>query len=347
MKALVLKEYHKFSYEDVPVPAIGSEDVLIEVRGCGICGSDVHGMDGSTGRRQPPIIMGHEAAGIVMEAGSAVSGWRKGDRVTFDSTIYCGKCAFCRQGRINLCDHRRVLGVSCDDYRRHGAFAEFVAVPQHILYRLPEGVPFERAAMVEALSIAFHAVRQTPVTLNDSAVIFGAGMIGLLLIQTLRISGCGWIAAVDVESERLDLARKLGADHTINSAATGPVAELHRLTGGMGVDLAFEVVGIASTVDAAVRSVRKGGAVTLIGNISPSIQFPLQVAVTRELSVHGSCASSGEYPACLDMLARGVMNIAPLISAVAPLSEGASWFERLYRKEKGLFKVILSPEGKA
>ena len=148
MKALVLTEYKKFEVQDVPSPTFGAEEVLIEVKACGICGSDVHGMDGSTGRRRPPIIMGHEAAGVIAQVGAAVSGWKVGDRVTFDSTIYCGRCWFCRRGQINLCDNRRVLGVACDDYRRHGAFAEYVTVPQRILYRLPEALSFDHACMV-------------------------------------------------------------------------------------------------------------------------------------------------------------------------------------------------------
>src|ERR1041385_916921 len=131
MKALVLEEYNQFAYGEVPAPEPGPEEVLLAVKACGICGSDVHGLDGSTGRRRPPIIMGHEASGVIAQVGSAVSGWSPGDRVTLDSTIYCGQCEFCRRGLINLCDHRRVLGVSCEDYRQAGAFAEFVAVPQH------------------------------------------------------------------------------------------------------------------------------------------------------------------------------------------------------------------------
>src|SRR5262245_38051343 len=160
MKALVLKQYKQFSYEDVPEPQLQSGEVLVAVKACGICGSDVHGMDGSTGRRRPPIIMGHEAAGEISEVGPGVSGWKHGDRVTFDSTVYCGECVPCREGRPNLCDHRKVLGVSCEEYRRQGAFAEFVAIPERILYRLPDALPFEQAAMVEPVSIAFHAVRR-------------------------------------------------------------------------------------------------------------------------------------------------------------------------------------------
>jgi threonine dehydrogenase-like Zn-dependent dehydrogenase len=343
MKALVLEDYKQFSYEETPAPVPGPEEVLVAVKACGICGSDVHGMDGSTGRRRPPIIMGHEASGIIAGRGAAVNGWNDGDRVTFDSTIYCGHCAFCRRGEINLCDNRRVLGVSCETYRQHGAFADFVAVPQHILYRLPQGLGFEHAAMVEPFAIALHAIRLAPITLNDTVVVVGAGMIGLALVQALRLTGCGRLISVDVAEGRLALAKKFGATHTINSADGRAASTILDLTEGRGADLAFEAVGVTVTVDLAVGCVRKGGAVTLVGNVAPKIEFPLQIVVTRELTLHGSCSSRGEYPAVLDMLARGVLNPDPLISATAPLAEGASWFDRLYRKEPGLMKVVLTP----
>jgi L-iditol 2-dehydrogenase len=344
MKALVLTEYTKFAYQEVETPTVGQGEVLVAVKACGICGSDVHGMDGSSGRRRPPIIMGHEAAGVIAAVGPGVTGWTPGDRVTFDSTVYCGECDFCRAGQVNLCDRRRVLGVSCEDYRRHGALAEYVAVPQRILYRVPASLPLEQAALVEPVSIAFHAVHRTPIRLNDTAVVIGAGMIGLLVLQALRLAGCGRLMAVDVALGKLELARKLGATETVNSAAADPVTEVLRLTGGRGADVVCEAVGLASTVEVAVRCARKGGAVTLVGNVTPQVPLPLQAVVTRELTLYGSCASRGEYPACLETLARGAMSVAPLISAVAPLAEGPAWFERLYRKEPGLIKVILSPE---
>ena len=343
MKALVLQEYNHFEYTDVPVPQIGPENVLIQVRACGICGSDIHGMDGSTGRRIPPVIMGHEASGVIAEVGTEVTGWQKGGRVTFDSTIYCGKCHFCRRGAMNLCDDRRVLGVSCDEYRQDGAFAEYVAVPQHILYRLPAELSFEQAAMVEAVSIAFHAVGRTSICLNDTAVVVGTGMIGLLVVQALRAAGCGRIIAVDLDQNRLDLACELGADEGFNPDFVDVLARVRKYTADRGADVAFEVVGIAPTLKLAIQCLRKGGALTLVGNLSPEVGFPLQFVVTRELTLHGSCASRGEYPACLDMIARGAINVDALISAVAPLAEGASWFERLYKGEPGLMKVILTP----
>ena len=343
MKALVLEDYHKLEYKDVPKPRMGAEDVLIQVKACGICGSDVHGLDGSTRRRIPSVIMGHEASGIIAEIGQDVKGWQPGDRVTFDSTIYCGTCHFCRQGAINLCDRRRVLGVSCDDYRQDGAFAEYVAIPAHILYRLPDGLSFERAAMVEALSIAVHAVERAPISLNDSAVVVGVGTIGLLIIQALKVAGCGDIIAVDLDPGRLELACQLGADEGLNPDELDVVARVLERTAGHGADLSFEVVGITSSLNLAIRCLKKGGSITLVGNLSPATEFPLQTVVTRELTVYGSCASRGEYPACLDLMTRDAVNVDALISAVAPMSEGASWFKRLYDGEPGLLKVILTP----
>ena len=343
MKALVLKQYKQFACEEVPTPQPGPGDVLVAVKACGICGSDVHGMDGSTGRRRPPIIMGHEAAGVITRLGGGVTGWAEGDRVTFDSTIYCGGCAYCRRGQINLCDNRRVLGVSCEEYRQAGAFAEFVVVPQHILYRLPEAVSYEHAALVEPFAIAVHAVRRTPPMLNDTVVVVGAGMIGLALVQALSQAGCGRLIVADVAPDRLALATQFGATHIINPATEDALSAILRLTDGQGADVAFEAVGVAATVDLTLRCLRKGGAATLVGNVTPRIEFPLQAAVTRELTLRGSCASQGEYPACLDMLARGALRAAPLISATAPLAEGAAWFDRLYRKEPGLIKVVLKP----
>ncbi|MDR1936066.1 MAG: galactitol-1-phosphate 5-dehydrogenase [Candidatus Accumulibacter sp.] len=343
MKALVLKEYKQFSYEDVPEPEIGAEDVLIRVKACGICGSDVHGIDGSTGRRIPPIIMGHEAAGVIERVGGGVSDWRVGERVTFDSTIVTRPDFYSQKGVFNLSDYRRVLGVSCDEYRQHGAFAEFVAVPQSILYRLPEGLSFEQAAMVEPVSVAFHAVGLLDSEINDSAIVVGCGMIGLFVVQALRIKGCGEIIAVDLDPSRLDWALKFGADHAINGRDADILDRIRQLTQGRGADLAVEAVGATPTIDLSIRGVRKGGQIVLVGNFAAKIEAPLQVIVTRQLRITGSCASAGEYPACLDMIANGRVKVDEMISAVVPLAEAASWFQRLYQAEPGLMKVIVTP----
>ena len=343
MKALVLKAYGQLEVQDVPPPGIGPRDVLVRVMACGICGSDVHGMDGSTGRRIPPIVMGHEAAGLVERVGDQVTSFSAGDRVTFDSTIYNPESFFSRRGQVNLCDDRRVLGVSCEDYRQNGAFAELVAVPSHILYSLPPGMTFEQAAMVEPVSIAVHARNLTPIEGGDTALVFGTGLIGLMMVQVLRHTPVARIVAVDVDDARLALAAELGADHVLNSAATDVPAAVRALTGGRGADVAFEAVGLEATVRAAVLAVRKGGSVTLIGNLAKDVSLPLQAVVTRQIRLQGSCASNGEYPECLELIASGKVNVDRFISAIAPLEEGPRWFDRLHRREAGLLKVLLKP----
>lgn len=211
MKALLLTDYKQLELTDMPKPEIGANDVLVSVQACGICGSDIHGYDGSSGRRIPPLVMGHEASGVIAAKGSGVTGSEEGDRVTFDSMVSCGTCHFCRAGDINLCDNRRVLGVSCGEYRQHGCFAEYVTLPQNILYKLPDALSFDHAAMIEAVSVAVHAANRTPVKLGDTAVVVGSGMIGLLVIQAIRLAGCSRIIATDLSDERLAVARQLGA----------------------------------------------------------------------------------------------------------------------------------------
>jgi len=343
MKALVLSAYKQLDLVDMPAPQPGADELLIRIKACGICGSDVHGYDGSTGRRLPPIVMGHEAAGIVEAVGSAVEEFRVGDRVTFDSTVYCGKCFYCRRGQINLCDNREVIGVSTPAFRRMGAFAEFVAVPARIAYALPDNMTFAHAALIEAVSVAVHAVSITPIALDDTVVVVGAGMIGLLAMQAARQAGAGQVFVADLDDARLAMARELGATATFNSRNGDVVAQILERTEGRGAQAAIECVGVTSAVKLAIDSVRKGGTVTLVGNVAPSIELGLQSVVTRQIRLQGSCASSGEYPACIAMMARGAIRVEPLLSAVAPLEDGAKWFERLYARDSGLLKVVLEP----
>ncbi|MGD0582269.1 MAG: galactitol-1-phosphate 5-dehydrogenase [Bacteroidales bacterium] len=342
MKALVLEEYNRFVYKDVPEPVITCDEVLVEVKAVGICGSDVHGMDGSTGRRIPPVIMGHEASGVIAEIGKNVTGWNVGDRVTFDSTIYKLDDWFTRNGHYNLSDNRLVLGVSCDEYRRDGAFAQYVSIPGHILYGIPDNVTFEQAAMAEPVAVALHAVNLSGVKINDASVVFGSGMIGLFIIQLLKLAGC-YVIAVDMQQDKLDMAEKAGADLILNSETDDIPCEIRKVTKNRGADFAFEAVGIAPTVNSAFESLRKGATLILVGNLSPLTELPLQKVVTRELVIKGSCAINGEYPAVLDLISKGKINVDRMISKVAPLSDGALYFDKLYKKEGGLLKVILKP----
>lgn len=343
MKALMLEEYMKLVYQDVPTPNINDDEVLVRVQAVGICGSDVHGMDGSTGRRLPPIIMGHEASGVIEATGKKVEGWQTGDRVTFDSTIYRQDDWYTQQGMYNLSDGRMVLGVSTPEFKKHGAFAEYVTVPQHILYRIPEGVSFTQAALVEPAAVALHAIKLSAITPDDVVVVIGAGMVGMFVIQLLKITGCKKIIAIDLEKEKLALAKKLGADACFTPDDNALNTTLLEWTGQRGADVAIEVVGVNATIQHAITLLRKGGTLTLLGNLSPQVNLPLQAVVTRQLRLQGSCAINGEYPAILNLIAKGKLNMEAILSAEAPLAEGAEWFQRLYNKEKGLMKVVLHP----
>jgi L-iditol 2-dehydrogenase len=343
MKALLLSAYNHLEIADVPQPEPAADELLIRVHACGICGSDVHGFDGSTGRRVPPIVMGHEAAGVVEAVGRSVEGFHPGDRVTFDSTVYCGACFFCRRGEVNLCDHREVVGVSTPTFRRMGAFAEYVTVPARIAYHLPDTMPFAQAALIEAVSVAVHAVSLTPIRLEDTLVVVGAGMIGMLALQAARQAGAGRVFVLDLDESRLAAARNLGATATFNAGDEASISQIIDLTAGRGADAVIECVGATAPVKLAIDTVRKGGTVTLVGNVTPTIEIGLQSVVTRQIRLQGSCASSGEYPACISLMARGAIQVAPLLTAVAPLEAGPSWFDRLHRREPGLLKVVLEP----
>ena len=345
MKALLLSEYGRLETVDVPMPRPGPEEVLIRVAACGICGSDVHGYDGSSGRRIPPLIMGHEAAGTIAALGPGVIGASEGQPVTFDSTIYCGECEYCRCGAMNLCERRQVLGVATPEYRREGAFAQYVVVPQRVIHKLPENVPLAEAAMIEPLAVAVHAVSLSNLQKDDTALVIGAGMIGLLVLQALRQAGCSQVFVSDIDDTRLQMARDFGAAAIINAKTSDAVAEVKRLTSGTGVDVALEAVGSTPTVKTAIEAVRKGGTVTLIGNIAPTVEIPLQAVVSRQIRLQGSAASSGEYPRCIELLANGAVDVKPLISVVAPLEEGPVWFDRLHGRQPNLMKVILTPGG--
>jgi L-iditol 2-dehydrogenase len=342
MKALLLSQYRHLEIADLPVPQPGSGEVLVRVAACGICGSDVHGYDGSSGRRIPPIVMGHEAAGRIAALGDGVHGFAVDDRVTFDSTVYCGVCGPCGRGEVNLCDHRQVLGVSCSDYRRTGAFAEFVVVPSRILYRLPDNLSFAEAALLEAVAVALHAVSLAHVSAGSQALVLGAGMIGLLAAQALRVAGCSRVLIADVDPSRLTLAQAVGVTEVV-PADTGLVEKILNLTGGSGVDLVVEAVGRNETVGSAIASVRKGGTVVLVGNISPDVTLPLQKVVTRQIRLQGSCASAGEYPRAIELLSSGAIEVKPLTTAIAPLDDGPQWFRRLHAREPNLMKVVLTP----
>jgi L-iditol 2-dehydrogenase len=260
--------------------------------------------------------------------------------VTFDSTVYCGACPFCLRGEVNLCDQREVIGVACRDFRRDGAFAEYLVVPERIACPLPASMSFAEAAMLEAVSVALHAVRVSQVRGGETAVVVGAGMIGLLTVQAALAAGCARVYISDIDVTRLRLADSLGATGTL--PVEGLIEEVQQLTGGAGADIVFEAVGRNESVASSIDCVRKGGTVTLIGNVVPKVDLPLQKVVTRQIRLQGTAASAGEYPQAIDLVTSGKIKVKPLITAIASLTEGPQWFERLYRREPNLMKIVLA-----
>jgi 2-desacetyl-2-hydroxyethyl bacteriochlorophyllide A dehydrogenase len=344
MKALVLENYMNFVYKDVEKPKPKDGEVLIKIEAVAVCGSDAHGMDGSSGRRRPPIIMGHEAAGTIAELGENVEDYKVGDRVTFDSTIYCNKCDMCKKGLVNLCDNRRVLGVSCEDYKLNGAFAEYIAVPSYILYRLPDNVTFKQAAMVEPLSIAYHAATRVNIDKGASVAIVGVGTIGMLILQVVKAMGAKNIIAIDIDDDKLAMALKMGATSAVNSKDEDAKNKILNSTKDKkGVEFAFDATGIEQTVKMCIDIVSLNGKVVLVGNLAPSINFPLQLVVTRQLSLFGSCASAGEYNECIKLISEGKVDVESLISKTVPMSEGNKWITKVYNHEDGLNKIVMIP----
>ena len=215
-------------------------------------------------------------------------------------------------------------------------------MPARVVYKLPDSISFAEAAMLEAVAVAIHGVSLANISAECTALVVGAGTIGVLTLQALRAAGCKWVLVSDVDETRLKMAKELGAADVLLADAE-VVAQILRRTGGMGVDVAIEAVGRNETVNAAIASVRKGGTVVLVGNISPEVTLPLQKVVTRQIRLQGSCASAGEYPEAIALMASGAIRVKPLISAIAPLAEGPAWFERLYAREPNLLKVVLTP----
>jgi L-iditol 2-dehydrogenase len=247
------------------------------------------------------------------------------------------------KGHYNLSEGREVVGVSPKEYKRHGAFAEYLAVPQHILHKIPDNVSFEQAAMVEPAAVAAHAVWLSGIKVGDSAVVVGSGMIGTFIVSMLKAAGATPVIAVDVDDEKLKMASNYGADYIINSKNLLVAETVRNLTKGRGADFGFEGVGISETVNTLIDTIRKGGTAVLVGNLTPVIDYPLQKVVTSEIKIQGSCAICGEYEIVLDLIAGGALRVDDMISAVAPLSEGAEWFRKLYHKEGNYNKIILVP----
>ncbi len=339
MKALVYEGAWQMALREVEAPQPGPEDVIVAVKAVGVCGSDVHGYMGITGRRKPPMIMGHEFGGVVSAVGERVTRATVGQKVVVQPLITCGQCANCRAGLPNICLNRTGLGM----LDRDGAMAEAVRVPQQLLYAMPDDMEWDLSGMVEPLAVALRAVNLTPLTLMGTVVIIGAGAIGLLTLLAAKLRGAGQVIITDLSPHRLDLARQLGADVAVNVADEDPLAVVQAHTGGLGAQAVIEAVGIAASVKQSLALVRTGGHITWIGNSQPEVAVNMQQVVTRELTIRGTYGFNEEFGRSLQAIHSGRIDVRPLIERTAPLADGPQLMHDLAKGTLDVAKVVLRP----
>jgi L-iditol 2-dehydrogenase len=340
MRSLVFVGPGQMELQERPDPRPGPGAVVVAVRAAGICGSDVHGYLGVTGRRRPGVVMGHEAAGDVIEVGKGVTTVRAGDRVALRSILPCGACDRCRRGESNICPNRQGLGMQFN-----GAYADRIVLPEGMLLPLPDALSYADGALIEPLAVAMHAVNRTPFDLMDVVVVIGAGAIGLLTLLAARLRGAGTIVVTDRNAHRLALARALGADLAVNVDDADPVATVREVTGGRGADAVFEAVGINATVAQSLAVARSGGHITWIGNLLPAVELSMQELVTRELTLRGAYTFTEEFEQAADAIAAGRIDVRRFVELTAPLEQGADLFRQLGAAELDAVKVVLVPNG--
>lgn len=339
MKAAVWYGSQEIRIEDVPLPEIGNKEVLIRVKSVGICGSDLHAYEGISKRRVPPLILGHEFSGEIQEIGKNVEELVKGDRVVVNPVFRCGNCEPCSLGCENVCRDLTLLGLHKD-----GAFAEYSSVVAKNCQLLPDNLSYAEGVMVEPFSVAVHAVKRAQIQIGDTVVVVGAGIIGLSIVQAAKTAGSGRIIVTDLLDYRLKLAKKLGADITINAIKENPVKSILEATTKKGADVVFEAVGIEQTVRQATKITKTLGKLTILGNLAKSVNFDIMDVVTRELDVRGSyCYTSREFKKAIDFISNRRFDVASMITNVLPLEKVKEGFELLSKKEKDVVKVILQP----
>jgi 6-hydroxycyclohex-1-ene-1-carbonyl-CoA dehydrogenase len=319
------------SIEEVPTPSPGPGEALVRVAGCGMCHTDLHYLDhGVPTFKPPPIILGHEAAGTVAAVGEGAIDWSEGDRVLIPAVLSCGRCRFCRMGRENLCERLEMLGNHID-----GAYAEYVAVNASELVAVPEEIPLEKASVIaDAVSTPYHAVKHRGrVRTGDTVAVVGCGGVGLNIVQCAAAAG-GRVIAIDLNEKRLEIARTLGAEETINPEGVERLDKhVRKLTGG-GVDVAFEAIGQPKTIEMAFSLLRKGARLCVIGFSHEPATIPVGKLMFFELELVGSLGcGGGDYPEIVELVRQGKLQLDPVVSGTIPLEEIEEGFDRLRRGE--------------
>lgn len=340
MKGLVYCGNEVLEWKEVQDVTPKDHEVKIKVKAAGICGSDVHGYQGITGRRIPPMIMGHEFSGIITEVGAAVTGLKSGDRVAPYPMDYCGECGSCKSGLTQFCPDKRQFGVLTVD----GAFAEYICVPEKVCYKINDTVSYSAGSTIEPLAVAVRGVRQAGDIEGKNVLIVGAGTIGLMVLACVKAQNPARIFISDLSNSRLAVAKTMGADFTMNPSDCDVKETILANNDGYGVDISVEAVGITPACVQSLENLRIGGKSVWLGQGKKTVEIGMLDIVTRELSISGSFTYGvEEFKAAAALLNEGKINVEPLISEEVPMSRGAEWFERL-KKPESLVKVILRDE---
>jgi (R,R)-butanediol dehydrogenase/meso-butanediol dehydrogenase/diacetyl reductase len=349
MKAVRWHAARDVRLDDVAEPSAASGEVVLAVAACGICGSDLHEyLHGPlyipktphplTGMA-PPVTLGHEFSGRIVDVGAGVTTFRAGQRVTANPCLLCGECAWCRRGQANYCAKLGSIGLS-----RDGALAPLVAVPAYGCHPLPDDVDDTAGASVEPLAVVLHAWRRARLTGGERVVLVGAGAIGLLLLQVLRAKGAGWIGIVEPRADRRHLAGALGADAVIDPESGDPARAVARLTGDERAAVVFECVGSPAAFATAVRAAGKGGRIVLVGLVAETVSANLLGLLAHEKEIIGSSAYVGEFPEAIRLLAERRVRVDSVVTTRVPLEDAVSrGLEALLRREEGHVKIMIEP----
>ena len=326
-----------FTEKETPTPKKG--EVLIRVRACGICGSDIHGYLGITGRRTPPVTMGHEFSGEIVSLGEGVSKFSIGDRVTVQPIKFCGVCDLCKSGMTNLCRSRSLFGVLSEN----GALAEYIAVPDRLLFKIPDNCSYEAAALTEPLAVSYGGLSKSGDLRGKSVAIVGAGTIGLCALALVKMRNPARIIVSDVIVGRLDLALEMGATDVVNPAKEDYLERISEITGGAMLDVSIECVGTERAVNQSIKSLAPSGVSVWLGMSEKEVTINMLEIVSMGRTIAGSYSyTHQEFGDVVELLSSGKLDVSRLVTARISLEEAPHMFERLSDKPDDFLKVVVN-----
>jgi L-iditol 2-dehydrogenase len=336
MRAAVCKAYQRIVLETVPVPEPKEGEVLVQVKSTGLCGSDLHGYQGTHPMIKWPVILGHEASGVIAECGPGVTDRHEGEAVSVEPLFTCSRCPACLSGSYHLCRDLKFAG-----HQLPGSLAEYFIAESRFAHRKPDNVSFEEAALAEPASSPLHAVERCRIGLGDFVAILGCGITGMLLAQYALAKGAE-VLVTDPVDFKLDLAGSFGVHHTVNPARESAVQRILDLTGSVGADVVFEAAGKPETMLDTTAAVKRGGTVVLIGYTGREREpFDLTAVTLKELNVLGSLAFCRDFPAALKMMSMGKIRVKPLITQTISLDEVEKGLEMMRDLKTEVLKVIV------